>query len=235
MDHRSLAGSLRRHLSYSNLVATLALFIALGGVSYAAVKIPAKSVGTKQLKKGAVGTKQLKKRAVGIGQLKPDSVTSTQVKNGSLLAEDFKAGELGAEARRYRGPLVNRGADPSGSGWQKLQTVTGKLSSGLYAVELFNGVDVECPAGPTACEVQAALRINGDLATGSAFAQDTPGGQTETKFLFAFGYYPLTGTTTLEMVWKQVAGPAATVTPQSGNNGPGYFVEPVNELNQAVP
>jgi hypothetical protein len=38
-------------LSYANVVATLAPFIALGGGAYAAIKLPANSVGTKQLKK----------------------------------------------------------------------------------------------------------------------------------------------------------------------------------------
>jgi hypothetical protein len=46
--------SLRRHLSYANVAATIALFVALGGTSYAALSLPAGSVGTKQLKNGAV-------------------------------------------------------------------------------------------------------------------------------------------------------------------------------------
>lgn len=61
-------------LTYANVVGTLALFIALGGVSYAAVKLPAKSVGTKQLRTGAV--------------------TSVKVRDGSLLAKDFGKDEL---------------------------------------------------------------------------------------------------------------------------------------------
>ena len=36
-------------LSYVNVVATLALFIALGGASYAAVELPANSVGVRQI------------------------------------------------------------------------------------------------------------------------------------------------------------------------------------------
>ena len=36
-------------------IALLALFVALGGTSYAAIKLPANSVGTKQIKRGAVG------------------------------------------------------------------------------------------------------------------------------------------------------------------------------------
>jgi hypothetical protein len=50
---------LRKHLTFSNIVAVMALFIALGGASYAAVKLPAKSVGTVQLKNGAVTMKKL--------------------------------------------------------------------------------------------------------------------------------------------------------------------------------
>jgi hypothetical protein len=42
------------HLTYANVVATLALFIALGGVSYATTVLPAGSVGPTQLQAGAV-------------------------------------------------------------------------------------------------------------------------------------------------------------------------------------
>lgn len=52
------------NITYANVVASLALFIALGGVSYAAVKLPANSVGTKQLKNGSVTTKKLNRRTL---------------------------------------------------------------------------------------------------------------------------------------------------------------------------
>ncbi len=45
---------LRHCVSYANVVATLALFTALGGVSYAAMTLPAGGVGTRQLKNHAV-------------------------------------------------------------------------------------------------------------------------------------------------------------------------------------
>lgn len=63
----------------SNAVAYLALFVALGGTSYAAIKLPVNSVGTPQLKSSAV--------------------TSPKVKDGSLLSKDFKAGQLAAGAK----------------------------------------------------------------------------------------------------------------------------------------
>jgi hypothetical protein len=41
-------------LSYANVMATFAVFLALGGGAYAATQLPKNSVGTKQLKKGSV-------------------------------------------------------------------------------------------------------------------------------------------------------------------------------------
>ncbi|HEY7633019.1 MAG TPA: hypothetical protein VH817_20100 [Thermoleophilaceae bacterium] len=45
---------LRTHLTYANVTATLALFVALGGASYAATRLPAHSVGTTQLKNKSI-------------------------------------------------------------------------------------------------------------------------------------------------------------------------------------
>ncbi len=45
---------MRARLSYANVVATLALFLALGGASYAALTLPRNSVGTPQLRDGSV-------------------------------------------------------------------------------------------------------------------------------------------------------------------------------------
>jgi hypothetical protein len=61
----------RRRLSYSNVMATIAVFFALGGGAYAASSLPVHSVGTKQLKPGAVGEKQLKDRAITRRKLAP--------------------------------------------------------------------------------------------------------------------------------------------------------------------
>jgi hypothetical protein len=56
----------RRHLSYANVAATIALFVALGGTSYAALSLPAGSVGTKQLKNGAVTRAKLARGVVAV-------------------------------------------------------------------------------------------------------------------------------------------------------------------------
>ncbi|HEY2480029.1 MAG TPA: hypothetical protein VGI17_15040 [Solirubrobacterales bacterium] len=69
--------SITPRFTYGNVIATLALFLALGGGAYAAVALPQNSVGSKQIKKNAIN--------------------SAKVKNHSLSAADFKPGQLPAE------------------------------------------------------------------------------------------------------------------------------------------
>ena len=65
-------------------VALAALMVALGGTSYAAIKLPSNSVGTKQLKR--------------------DAVTGEKVKDASLFANDFAPGQI------PKGPRGDAGA-----------------------------------------------------------------------------------------------------------------------------
>jgi hypothetical protein len=75
---------LSSRLTYANVVATIALFVALGGGAYAAVTLPAKSVGSKQIKANAV--------------------SSSKVRDRSLRARDFARGQLPRGAQGPPGP-----------------------------------------------------------------------------------------------------------------------------------
>jgi hypothetical protein len=74
---------LRRHLA-GNLVAYVALFVALGGGAYAAATAGKNTVKSKSIKDGQVKTKDLGRNAV----------VTAKVKDGSLTATDFAPGEL---------------------------------------------------------------------------------------------------------------------------------------------
>jgi hypothetical protein len=52
---------MRERLTYGNVVATLALFVALGGTSYALAALPRNSVGSEQIRPGAVSKSDLRK------------------------------------------------------------------------------------------------------------------------------------------------------------------------------
>jgi hypothetical protein len=69
---------MRSKLTYSNVTATLALFLALGGSSYAAIKVTGKNVVD-------------------------SSLTTKDIKNSSLLKGDFKAGQIPAGAQGPKG------------------------------------------------------------------------------------------------------------------------------------
>src|SRR6476469_3878201 len=50
---------MRVRLTYANVISSLALFAALGGGAYAAISLPANSVGTKQLRARAVTPRKI--------------------------------------------------------------------------------------------------------------------------------------------------------------------------------
>jgi hypothetical protein len=147
---------LRVRPSPAMVVACAALFVSLSGVGYAAIVLPANSVGAKHLKRNAV--------------------TSAKVKNYTLLRSDFKRGQL------QRGPQGIQGAQ----GIQGVQGVKGdpgtpatrlwayvsstgtlrggggvvassRLSNGYFSVT-FNQSIVNCAATAT------YLRENNDVA-----------------------------------------------------------------------
>jgi hypothetical protein len=81
---------------HGTVAAYLALFVALGGTSYAAASLPRNSVGSAQLKNNAV--------------------TSSKVRNGSLTARDFRSGSLPRGAQGPPGPAGPAGPQgPPGS------------------------------------------------------------------------------------------------------------------------
>lgn len=84
---------------YANVTATVALVVALGGTSYAAITLPANSVGSRQLKS----------RAVSNSDIRGNAVTSGKVRDGSLRARDFAAGQLPAGARGAAGAQGQKG------------------------------------------------------------------------------------------------------------------------------
>jgi hypothetical protein len=74
----------RRLPSPAMVVACIALAVALGGTSYAAIKLPRNSVGTKQLQNNAVVASKLSPRSVGPQKLQNNAVTTRTVKDGQL-------------------------------------------------------------------------------------------------------------------------------------------------------
>ena len=98
-----MLAKLATRLTFANVVSVIALFIALGGSSYAAIKVTGKNVTDssltgKDVKNNSVTGKDVK----GIG--------AADITNGSLLAQDFGAGQLPAGPAGPAGPQGPQGS-----------------------------------------------------------------------------------------------------------------------------
>lgn len=148
-------------------VACTALMVALGGVGYAESKLPAKSVGTTQLKADAVTAPKIAK----------DAVVSSRIKDGQVLTQDVRDGavtraKLAPDDRTIWAAV--RGTDGQvlrGSG--EVTSVTHIPGSGRYTLALNRAVDT--------CGWVAST--SSDATTNQGFAEVQRDGTSTTQLL----------------------------------------------------
>lgn len=131
-------------LSYANVMATVAVFIALGGSSYAAITLPKNSVGDQQIRAGAVRSSEVRDRSLGVRDLSLEARKSLRGAAGPA-GPAGATGPAGVSAARYFAVVA-----PSGSFVRGNATNGGKAGGfGAYRVAF---------AGPvTACAFSATL------------------------------------------------------------------------------
>jgi hypothetical protein len=135
---------IRQRLSYANVTATLALFVALGGTSYAAITLPRNSVGPAQIRTGAVGSTEIRDRSVHLKDLTRS--TRRALKGGTgAQGPAGPAGPAGSAAVKYFATVTAAGA-----------FVRGNATSGGRAQAIGNYV-VGFAESVSACSYSAAL------------------------------------------------------------------------------
>jgi hypothetical protein len=143
---------MRQHLSYANVMATVAVFIALGGSSYAAIKITGKNV-----KNGSLTGADIKNSTLGGSDIRAGAIKSDDVANGSLLQQDFAAGQLPAGSQGPKGDTGATGPQgaqgPKGdTGEQGIQGVPGTLGNVVVRNVVVDVPPGETRGGTPACE-----------------------------------------------------------------------------------
>ncbi len=141
------------------VVSVIALSVALGGTSYAAIVLPANSVGTRQIKKNAV--------------------TTAKVKNGSLQRADFGAGQVPAGATGATGGRGAAGATgPRGAKGDKGDAGTNGTngSDGVDGIDGTNGTanvvvreSAPSPVAASGIVSVTAFCLPGERATGGGY------------------------------------------------------------------
>lgn len=116
---KSITRRFRSHLSFANVMATMAVFIALGGTSYAAVMITGadvqdgsltgrdvrdSSLGATDVINSSLGTGEIRDSSLNGRDVRDSSLGSSDVIDGSLLARDFRPGQLQPGPKGDQGP-----------------------------------------------------------------------------------------------------------------------------------
>lgn len=117
---------LKRHLSFSNLIAVAALFFALGGTAYAASKISGS---------------QITPKSIPANRIKPKSLTATQIKQGSITGTQIKAGSI--TGTQVNGATI-KGVSAAAIGGVQYVSVAVPISAGVLSGTPGSAA---CPAG----------------------------------------------------------------------------------------
>lgn len=165
---------IRKVLTFSNVVACLALFMALGGTVYAAGKISGtqikpKSIPGNRLKASAVATNQLKAKAVTAGKVKPGSLTGKQIKAGSLTGTQINQTTLTGVSAASLASVQYAVATVTISSTSKTGTkATAACPAGTFVIG--GGATVSDEEKSFVNDSGPSLTRNGWTATGFAFS-----------------------------------------------------------------
>lgn len=191
----------------ASVVAMLALFVALSGVSYAATS---GKIGTPELKNGAVTKAKIKKEAVTGPKIKKDAVTGAQV-NESTLATVPDAAKL---AGTLPAGFESKGFGGSGDAAfvdlipDSVKEVAGQeLPAGTYLVLARGGVNNNSAESvPIGTECTLAAGATSQTLPIAALAKNGAPGDREEFTLFVIATLPSAGKAVLscetDASWK---------------------------------
>lgn len=138
---------MRKHLTYPNVMSTIAVFLLLGG----ATAIAAKKIGTKGIKANAVTAGKIRRNAVTTKKIRNNAVTGPKVNESTLAAvpEAIVAGSLTGQT-----PFFFR------LGFGQAQTIASNGAVSLVAV-------CDQKEGNDRARILEQTEVNGAVAQGS--------------------------------------------------------------------
>ena len=185
----------RRRPSASMVISVIALFIALGGVGWAAVALPANSVGTAQLQNASVTNHKILNGAVGNFKLAFGAVGPRKIENGAVGTNQIDANQVQAR-------------------------VTGTCSAGAIA-SINNAGKVQCVSAPPqefGTSTTTAVTVPSGTTATPITTKSLPGNSS--NLVFANPSVQITGSTSppqgVEVDCTLSVGPTATAT-QTGS------------------
>ena len=132
-----MLGRLRGRLTYGNVMSTVALFIALGGTSYA-LTLPRNSVGSRELRARSVGSSEIRTGAVASRQIHDRAIKLRDLAKATrtaLRGEQGPTGPVGPAAATYFAAINSGGGVRAGAA--RVNT----LGIGAQRVDFSSSVD----------------------------------------------------------------------------------------------
>jgi hypothetical protein len=150
-----MSGRIQRP-SAATVIAMAALFVALSGSSFAAIK--ANTIGSKQIKANGVGASEIADGTVGSAELGDNSVGGSEVANGAIGSGDVQDGSL-------------TGDDVQDESLTTADVQDGSLGTGDVQNESLGSVDIQDGSLGTA-DVQNESLGSADVQDGSLLGRD---------------------------------------------------------------
>ena len=142
-------------MSYANVMSTVAVFVALGGTSYAVMQLPRNSVGSPQIRSSAVGSSELQRNAVRSRGIRDRSIALRDISLAARTSLRGAAGAPGAKGDPGVPGVAYRAVVNSGGGIVRGNAVTAdhQGGSGRYSVAFDRDVS-SCVATATLSDAQ---------------------------------------------------------------------------------
>jgi hypothetical protein len=204
--------TLRRRVTYANVMSTIAVFVALGGSSYAALRIDG-------------------------GDIANNSVRGVDVRNRTLTERDIKRNSLGGrsitESRLGRVPRA-RNADHLGG--RTLADLLVACPSATFPISdvcvettprapaAYGTATIQCATSGTPAGPGRRLPTHGELLAALSTVQLAPGGELTSEI------YPGTTPGELNVLYMTDQGGSVASTPNTGTGGKAFrcVADPLN-------
>lgn len=169
----------KRHLSVANVLSCVALFVALGGTAFAAMKLQPGQVKAVNIAKQAVTNAKIKREAVTSGKIKNGTVNALDIGAGQVIGEKIATGAVSGKkiAKKAVSPRTIAGEAVTTDKLANEAVVASKLAPSFYG-QLVRNVSYDssstasnsdpnktatatCPSGKEA--IGGGVRLNGEL------------------------------------------------------------------------
>jgi hypothetical protein len=153
------------------MTALIALFVALGGTSFAAITLPRNSVGHRQIRHDAVGNTQLRRGAVSSRSIKNHAIQRRDLSPAAIANLSGKPGPVGppgAPAIALRAsinaaglPTAGNAVSSTGAGPNKRLIGFGRELTGCVPTATLARNDGAIPVDPGPGQIVVGIEANG--------------------------------------------------------------------------